>query len=50
MKRLAYLPAVTFALVILGLSGCKTIDLAISNIAPAANSPVVANAQVTAFG
>ena len=48
MKRLAYLPAVTFALVILGLSGCKSIDLAISNIAPAANSPVVANAQVTA--
>jgi hypothetical protein len=48
MKRLAYLPAVTFALVILGLSGCKSIDLAISNISPAANSPVVANAQVTA--
>jgi hypothetical protein len=48
MKRLAYLPAVTFALVILGLSGCKSIDLAISNIAPAANNALVANAQVTA--
>ena len=48
MKRLAYLPAVTFALVILGLSGCKSIDLAISNIAPAANNALVANAQLTA--
>ena len=48
MKRLAYLPAVIFALVILGLSGCKSIDLAISNIAPAANNALVANAQLTA--
>ena len=48
MKRLAYLPAVTFALVILGLSGCKSIDLAISNMVPVANNSPVASGQLTA--
>jgi hypothetical protein len=40
MKRLACLPSLTLALVILGLSGCKSIDLALSNNAPAANGQV----------
>ena len=48
MKRLAYLPALTLALVILGLSGCKSIDLAMTSTAPVANNAPVANSQVTA--
>ena len=48
MKRLAYLPALTLALVILGLSGCKSIDLAMTSTAPVSNNAPVANSQVTA--
>jgi hypothetical protein len=42
MKRLAYLPALTLALVIFGLSGCKSIDLAFSQNSPQTTAQQIA--------